>query len=257
MSAQHSAIPADYQPPHESMAGQVAVITGAADGLGRALAVAAAGQGATVILLDRNVRKLELVYDAIEQSGGPQPAIYPLNLETATPEHFQELAATLEENFGRLDALVHNAATLGKLAPLEHAQVGAWFSTLQTNLTAPFLLTQQCLPLLRRAENGSILFIGDAVGRRARAYWGAYAVSKFGVEGLMQVLADELAENTRIRVNSIDPGAVRTGLRRTAYPGEDAQHLPTPEQVVGALLYVLGPQARHLHGQQLTVDAPA
>lgn len=250
-------ISAAYDAPLDLLTQRVVLITGAADGIGRALALSAAGHGATVVLLDRNVRKLELVYDEIENNGGPQPAIYPLNLETATPEHYQELAATLEQNFGRLDALVHNAASLGRLAPLEHADVGSWFGTLQINLTAPFLLTQACLPLLRRGEAGSIIFLGDGVGRQGKAYWGAYGVSKFGLEGLMQILADELAENTQVRVNSVDPGAVRTALRRNAYPAENGDRLATPERVVGGLLYLLGPEARHLHGQTLRIDPTA
>ncbi len=248
-------ISAAYTAPPDLLAQRVLVITGAGAGIGRALALTCAEHGATVVLLDRNVRQLEQVYDQIEQNGGPQPAIYPLNLETATPEHYQELTATLQQNFGRLDALVHNAASLSKLSPLEHADIGVWFKTLQINLTAPFLLTRACLPLLRAGDDGRVLFLADSVGRRGKAYWGAYGVSKFALEGLMQILAEEVAASTPLRVNSVDPGAVRTALRRTAYPAEDAELLPLPEQIVGGLLYLLGKESRQLHGQMLRIES--
>ncbi|RFA27811.1 YciK family oxidoreductase [Alkalilimnicola ehrlichii] len=247
-------IPANYAAPDALLDQRVMLITGAGDGIGKALSLAAARAGATVVLLDRNVRKLELVYDQIEADGGPQPAIYPLNLETATPEHYHELAATLDNNFGGLDILVHNAATLGRLAPLELSDVGLWFSTMQVNLTAPFLLTQALLPLMRKGEHGSILFLGDSVGRRGKAYWGSYGVAKFGLEGLMQILAEEVASSTSLRVNSIDPGPVRTNLRNTAYPAENKDRLPEPEDIVGAMLYLFSPEGRNLHGEMLRIE---
>lgn len=250
-------IPADYLAPLDLLEAQVILITGAAHGIGRALAIAAAGHGATVVLLDKDVKRLEQTYDAIEADGGPQPAIYPFNLEGAGPDDYQQLAQTLEENFGALHGLVHNAAALGKPAPVELYDVEIWHRTLQTNLNAPFMLTRACLPLLRQADEASIVFLSDETGRRGKAYWGAYGVAKAGLEGFMRILSAELEGTSRVRVNSIDPGPVRTSLRRNAYPAEDAAALLPPERVTPALLYLLGRESSHCHGQALTVDTVA
>jgi len=253
VTAANLVLPADYEAPAGLLKGKVILITGAAAGIGSALAVAAGGCGATVVLLDKDVRRLELTYDAIEKAGGPQPAIYPLNLEGATPDHYEELAATLERELGALHGLVHNAALLGKPAPIELYDIEAWYRVQQVNLSAPFLLTRACLPLLRKSGEASIVFLSDEVGRRGKAYWGAYGVTKAGLEGFMRILAAELT-STDIRVNSVDPGPVRTALRRSAYPGEDVGTLPLPEQAARSLLYLLGRDGRDLHGQALSLQ---
>jgi NAD(P)-dependent dehydrogenase (short-subunit alcohol dehydrogenase family) len=247
-------IPASYEAPLDLLNAHVVLITGAADGIGRALALQAAGHGATVVLLDRDVRRLEQVYDAIEANGGPQPAIYPLNLEGATPDDYAELAQSLQNNFGALHGLVHNAAVLGKPAPIEIYDPETWLRTLHVDLNAPFLLTRACLPLLKRTPQASVVFLSDECGRRGKAYWGAYGVAKAGLDGLMRILAAELAGNTDVRVNSVDPGPVRTALRRSAYPGEDPGRLPMPDSVTNQLLYLLGRDARHLHGETLVLE---
>ena len=232
---------------------RVILVTGAGDGIGRATALACARAGATLVLLGKTISKLEAVYDEIESCGAPQPAIYPMNLEAASVRDHEDLAATLEREFGRLDGLVHNAAMLGPLSPIAHYDVESWFRVLQVNLNAPFLLTRALLGLLNASQDASVVFLSDRVGRRGRAYWGAYGVSKAGIEALMQILADELEENTPIRVNSYAPGAVRTGLRRNAYPAEDPDRNPEPEAVVGPLLYLLGPESRGITGRQFDI----
>lgn len=239
-----------YSPPSNLLTGRVILITGAGDGIGRAVARGCAAHGATVVLLGRTVAKLEAVYDDIDTAGHPQPAIYPMNLEGATPKDYEELAATLEREFGRLDGLVHNAAILGGLAPLAHQDVELWFKVMQVNLNAPFLLTRACLALLMQAPDASVVFSADRVGRQGRAYWGAYGVSKFGIEGMSQILAQELETNTHVRVNTLDPGAVRTRMRTLAYPGENALTNPEPAVVVPAYLYLLGPDSRGITGRQ-------
>ena len=242
--------PDDWQPRPDCLAGRVVLVTGAGAGIGAAAARTLAAHGATVVLLDLNVRSLEAVYDDIEKAGHPQPAIYPMNLEGATEKDYLDLAETLEREFGRLDGLLHNAAMLGALVPLAHMETELWYRVLQVNLNAPFLLTRSCLALLMKSDDASILFCSDAVGRRGRAYWGAYGVSKAGIENLMQTLADEMEANTSVRVNSFDPGPVATALRALAYPGENPASLPQPDEVVRPILYLLGPDAAGVTGQQ-------
>ncbi|UCE89360.1 MAG: SDR family NAD(P)-dependent oxidoreductase, partial [Pseudomonadota bacterium] len=182
----------NYQPAVDLLKDRVVLVTGAGDGIGGAAARAFAAHGATLILLGRTVRKLESTYDAIEQAGGPQPAIYPMNLESATLSDCENMATTIEAEFGRLDGLLHNAALLGTLTPVEHYDIELWTRVMQVNLNAPFLLTRACLPLLRESEDASIVFTSSAPGRNPHAYWGAYAVSNAGIESLAAVLADEL-----------------------------------------------------------------
>lgn len=232
------------------LANRIILVTGAGDGIGRAAATSFAAHGATVILLGRTIRKLEVVYDEIEQAGYPQPAIFPMNLETASLKDYELLADTLEKEFGRLDGILHNASLLGNLSPVEHYDVKTWYQVHQVNLHAPFLITQVCLKLLQHSDDASIIFTSSSVGRKGRAYWGAYGVSKFAVEGLMQILADEL-ENTSIRVNSLNPGATRTALRAAAYPAEDPLTLPLPAEIMPMYLYLMGPDSREVRGQAL------
>lgn len=230
---------------------RVILVTGAGDGIGRAAAKAFAAHGATVILLGKTIKKLEKVYDDIVAAGHPQPAIYPMNLEGAGPDHYAELAETLDREFGRLDGLLHNAAWLGSITPLEHYPADQWLRVLHINLNAPFLLTQALMPVLRKSDAASVVFTSSGVGRKGRAYWGAYAVSKFGIEGLAQVLADEVETNTAIRVNCLNPGATRTQMRAQAFPGEDPATLPSAEDIMPAYLYLMGPDSKAVRGQSL------
>ncbi len=246
-------IPSDYSPAADLLAGRVVLVTGAADGLGRATAIAAATHGATVILLDKDIKRMEQVYDEIENAGAPQPAIYPMNLEGAAPNDYMELATVIGQQFGRLDALVLNAAGVGEPSPIDQYDAEVWCRTLHLNVNGSFFLTQACLPLLNASEDARVIFVSDTVGRKGRAFWGAYGVSKFAIEGLMQILADEVEYTGKLRVNSLDPGPALTRLRRKAYPAEPMETLPRPEDLTPAFLYLLGPESRHLHGQALTV----
>jgi NAD(P)-dependent dehydrogenase (short-subunit alcohol dehydrogenase family) len=240
-----------YVPSPGSHAGRIILVTGASDGIGQALALALARQGATVALLGRTQRKLVRTYDCIVDAGGPTPALLPFNLETAAAPEYGALAEVLEREFGRIDGLAHVAGILGDLSPIDQYDVPTWCRVLHVNLTATFIVTRSLLPLLRRSDDASVLFTSSTVGRSGRAYWGAYAASKFGVEGLMQVLAHELSGTTRIRANSVNPGPTRTAMRRRAYPGEDASTLPGPEAVLAPFLYLLGPASKGINGQAL------
>ena len=246
-------LPLDYQPPAQMLKGRCALVTGAGDGLGKAIALACAAQGAEVILLDRVVRKLEAVYDAICEGGHREPAIYPMDLEGAQPTDYEEMADKLGESLGRLDILVHNAARLGTITPLEHYDLVEWAKVMQVNLNAPFLLTRACLPLLHATGDARVLFVSDQVAVAGRAYWGAYCASKFALEGFMQLLAQEQEADQRVFISSIDPGRVRTQMRATAYPAEEREGLRLPHEVAGAFLYALGPHGRELHGHRLEI----
>lgn len=241
----------EYQAPDNLLENRVILVTGAGDGIGRTAALTYARHGATVILLGRTTEKLEKVYDEIEQAGYPQPAIVPLNLETATVHDYQELANTLATEFGRLDGLLHNASLLGRLGPLFQYDPDTWQRVMQVNVNAEFLLTRELIPLLREAREASVIFTSSSVGSKGRAHWGAYSVSKFATEGLMQVLADEEDGLSRVRSNAINPGATRTSMRASAYPAEDPGTLPTPEDIMPLYLYLMGSDSLEVNGQTL------
>lgn len=240
-----------YAPAPDLLVSRRLLITGAGDGIGKAVALACARHGASVILHGRSLAKLEKVYDEIERQNLPAAAILPLDLATATPAHYEQLAQTIEQEFGHLDGLLHNAADSGTLTPLGHYTPEMWYRVLQVNLNAAWLLTRACLPLLHKSTDASIVLTTADVGRQGRAYWGAYGVSCFGLEGMMQILADELAAEGRIRVNSLDPGVVGTGMRSRLYPGENHDALPAPQDIVSVYLYLLGPDSRAVNGQAL------
>jgi NAD(P)-dependent dehydrogenase (short-subunit alcohol dehydrogenase family) len=230
---------------------RVVLVTGAGDGIGRAAALACARHGATLVLLGRTQSKLEAVYDQILAAGGAQPAIVLLDLARADGPGYFQLAEQIGTTWGRLDGLLHNAAVLGKLSPIEHYDIGLWHQVMHLNLNVPFILTQVLMPLLRKAADASVVFTTSSVGRHGRAFWGAYAVSKFGIEGLSQTLADELQTEARIRVNCINPGATRTRMRAAAYPGEDPDSRPEPDTLMAPYLWLLGPASKGVTGQSL------
>lgn len=241
----------DYRPASDVLKERVVLVTGAGDGIGRAAALAFAAHGATVVLLGKTVSKLEAAYDAIEDAEGPTPAIYPMHLEGAVGHDYAELAAAMDSNFGRLDGILHNAASLPYLSRIKDYEPEDWLRVIQVNLNAPFFLTQACLPLLQRSQDARVLFTSDEVGQAGKAFWGAYGVSKYGIEGLTRILAAEL-ENTSIRVNCIDPGPTRTALRKRIYPGEDNASLKTPDALAPLYLWAMGPDSRSTNGQRLS-----
>ena len=248
-----SKIPDNYTPEASLLQDKKILITGATNGIGAATAQTFAAHGATVILLGRNIKNLEIIYDKIVNAGHPQPAIYPLDLEGATDKDYEELAHTIEKELYCLDGLIHNAARLDALMPIEQYDLKMWARLLQVNLTAPFLLTRACLPLMKKSADASIVFTSSGVAHRGRAYWGAYAATKAGCDNLMETLGDELETNTNIRVNSIDPGAVRTKMRKLAFPGEDPTTLPEPKDIMATYLYLMGQDSKGQTGQIFSV----
>ncbi len=232
---------------------RVILVTGAGSGIGRAASIAFATHGATVVLLSKTLPNLESVYDEIESLGAPTPAIYPMHLEGATTHDYEELGEKLEESFGRLDGILHNAAINPYLSRIKDYDPQDWMKVMQVNANAPFFITQACLPLLLKAEDASVIFTSDEVGRKAKAYWGAYAASKFAQEALMQTLAEEL-EQTPVRVNSIDPGPTRTNMRKTIFPGDDINKVKPPETLMSLYLWLMGPDSHGTHGQALSYE---
>ncbi|MDH4072353.1 MAG: YciK family oxidoreductase [Gammaproteobacteria bacterium] len=243
--------PRTYQYSGDLLEGRIIMITGASDGIGRALAIHAAGLGAQVVLHGRNTPKLEAVYDEIEAlEGAPRPSIAVLDLATADGAAYSALAESVESTFGRLDGLVHNAGILGQRLSIEQYDPAEWQKVLHVNLTAPFVLTQLLMPMLRQSADPSVIFTSSGVGREGKAFWGAYSASKFGIESLSQMLAAENA-HTALRSNCVNPGPVRTGMRLAAYPAEDRSKLPAPEAILATYVYLLGPDSKGVTGQSL------
>ncbi len=241
-------MPHTYQAPTDLLSNSTILVTGAGDGIGKAAAKQFAKHGATVLLLGKTVSKLERTYDEILADGSPEPAIIPMDLAGATESNFIDLAHTIEQQFGQLNGLLHNAGLLGDVAPLEHQRVDVWEAVFRVNVTAAMLLNKALLPLMKRSAPASIIFTSSGVGRKGRAYWGAYAASKFATEGMMQTLADEL-DPAKVRVNAINPGATRTQMRAKAYPAEDPAQLKTAEQIMPLYLYLMGKDSLDQHGQ--------
>lgn len=239
-----------FQPAPDALKDRVILITGATDGIGKALAIAAARLGAQVIAHGRNQKKLEAVANLVTDSTAKPMALLPLDFEKAGPADYEAMADAIDNNFGRLDGLVHNAAMLAERAPIEHHDVPKWLRAMHVNTNAPFILTRYCLPLLKKSQDASIVFSSCDVATEARAHWGPYLVAKWANEGMMRMLADELS-NTRIRVNSFNPGPVATKIRLQAFPAEDRDALARPETVVNSYLYLLGHESRGTTGQQL------
>lgn len=237
-----------YQAAPDLLADRVILVTGAGRGIGAAAAMAYAAHGGQVILLGKTRSNLETVANQVRAAGHLEPMVYTLNLETATTADYERLELQLDDRFGRLDGLLHNASILGPRATLDETPDAEFAQVMRVNVTATFMLTRALLPLLHRSTDASVIFTSSSVGRKGRAQWGAYAVSKFATEGLMQTLADESAGSSLIRANSLNPGGTRTQMRAEAYPDENPDRVPTPEQIMPAYLYLMGPDSADRNG---------
>lgn len=239
-----------YRPAADLLAGRIVLITGAGGGIGEAAAYAFARFGATVILCGRTLSKLEKVCDEINRQGAPEPMLLPLDLEQADATDFNQIAEAVQTRFGMLHGLLHNASILGPRVPLALYPSAQFNNVLRVNLISNFELTQALLPALEAAPDASLIFTSSGVGRQARAYWGAYCVSKFGTEALMGIWADELENLCQIRCNSLNPGSTRTPMRAQAYPAEDPNTLPPPSALMPVYLYLMGPDSQGITGNQ-------
>lgn len=243
----------EFKAQPDSLNGKTILITGAGAGIGKTLALHCADLGAKVILLGKTVKKLEAVYDQIALKGKQQAAILPVDLNGASEEHYKDLADTIKREYGKLDALVHNASQLGVLGPFDQIEKSTWDEVMQTNVTAQFLLTKALIPVLSLAPLASVIFTTSSVGHKGRAYWGVYSVSKFACEGMMQVLADEY-EHSSLRFNAINPGATRTTMRASAYPAEDSSLLKTATDIMPSYLYLLSDGSKSVTGQRINAQ---
>jgi len=234
-------IPDSFSANADVLNGKIILVTGATGGFGKTISLACAEHGATVILLAKNLRLVEALYDEIEQAGYPQPAIYPMDLQGATEHDYQDLAQNIEKEFGHIDGLIHCAALLGAPTPFEHSDTETWYQVHQVNLHAPYLLTRNVIPLLKNATRASLVFMTDT---KPGAYWDAYSVSKQAVATLAQLLAAEY-EGSSIRVNCVNPGKTRTALQVQAFPAADNNDsLPVPEDHVGMFLYLMSDESQ-------------
>ena len=248
MSAQELAC---YQAEQNSLNDRIIMVTGAGSGIGKTAAVTYAAAGATVILAGRTVEKLELVYDQIIQAGGKEPLIYPVDFEGATEDDFNELANQIDQQFGRLDGLLLNAGILGQRTPLSKYRQDVWDKVLKVNVSSQHLLTKALMPILEASENASVIFTTSGVGRVGRAFWGAYAASKFAIEGMAQVWAAENEGLNSVRINCINPGATSTQMRATAFPAENPESIASPADIMPAYLYLMGPDSKGINGQSI------
>lgn len=247
----------DYQPAQDLLKNKKILITGAGSGIGKAAALSYASHGAQVIALSKTRENLSSLYDDIENlrennSAIPEAMICQFDFLYSTEENYEQLAEALEKEFGVLDGILHNASMLGDLCEISNYPKGIWDQVMQINVNSVFLLTKACLPLLKKSKAASMIFTSSSVGRKGRAYWGAYSVSKFAIEGLMQCLAEELENTSSIRVNSLNPGGTRTAMRKAAFPGEIPESIPAPEEIMQAYLYLMGDDSKE-HGQALSV----
>ena len=244
-------LPSPRDPVEVDLSGRAILVTGASGGLGRALAAGCARRGATVVLHGRVVRKLEALYDEIVAAGGPQPTILPLDLAVASGDDFGQVAGAIRAQLGRLDGLVHAAAFLGSLGPIEHQSFDVWQKVLRVNLSAAMALTRSMLPLLGAASDASVVLTLDSRGDDPRAYWGSYAAAKAGLAALAATLADEWESRPNLRIDAVVPGPMRSPLRALTHPGEDRSALPLPEALVPLYLHLIGVRAKAESGARI------
>lgn len=243
----------NFSPTANCLQGKNILITGAGDGIGKVVALAYAKYGATVLLMGKTQSKLESVYDEIEKNGGAEPAILPIDLSNAQFSQMQELAIMVEKEIGNLDGLLHNAGILGALTPLEMYDPITFEQVMKVNFTAPFMLTQAFFPLLVASQSASIIFTSSGVAK-PRAFWGAYALSKQGLEGMSDLFTQETQKTTCLRFNCINPGATRTQMRATAFPSENPNTLKSPDELLNAYIALMSDKTVDVKGQVIDLQ---
>lgn len=244
------------RPAPEALRDRVILVSGAGGAIGRAVSRALAGLGATLVLLGPEPEALTHLHDEIVADGGIPPILQAIDYRGATVQDYDELGAALDSQFGRLDGLLHNAGVLGYHGPILNHPPEAWYEVIQVNLQAAFALTRACLEPLIRSDDAPVIFTTCEWVRQPRAFSAAYGVAYAGTEMLMRILADEMEFKPNLRFNALDPGWVASPITETLFPGRETSHWTSPDAVVGAYLYLLGPESRGITGRVFGI-APA
>lgn len=240
-----------YEAPADAFRDRVILVTGAAQGLGEMAAKTLAAYGATVILLDRNEKKLSKVYDAIEAAGGPRPAEVPLDLARIGEAEIAQLGVMIGKEFGRLDGILHAANGFTHLSPLTNQTLDEWVEMFRVNVAAPFALTRGLLPLLANAPDAAVLVFGETHALEPKAFWGGYSVTKVGQKNWVEIAADEWENLPNLRINLLIPGPIQSPFRLATHPAEPRESLPPATRLAPALLYWLGLESRGKSGEVL------
>ena len=240
-----------YNAPKNLLQDKVILVSGGGSGIGREAGLTFASFGAEVILLGRDSANLEDSYNLYEKNNLKNPVLQPIDLETAQEEDFKKISEEVFKEFGKLDGLLNNASILGTKTSIQNYDFKEWRRVSKINFESSLLLTRSLLPVLQIPDNSSILFTSSGVGNKGKAYWGAYAISKFATEGLVQILSEELEKTSGIRVNAINPGAIRTKMRAQAYPAEDPKTLKSPKEIMNAYLFLMGKDSLEIKGKSI------
>ena len=227
------------------MEGKTILITGANRGIGKSLAKNFSNIGANIILLGKNEDSLNEVYDEIISCTKTKPLIIESDLNLLDLDGAHQIKKAIVNQYGILDGLIYNAAKLGKMTSIEDYEDGLWKEIINTNLNSSFLIYKELIPILKAAPSGRIIFTSSGVAEVGKAYWGAYSVSKFAVKGLAEIIRDELDSTSNIKVFNYDPGATKTSMRASAYPGEDPNNLKDPDKLFGDYLWFFSEESQN------------
>jgi len=243
--------PSSYKAPDNLLKDKVILVSGGGSGIGREAGLTFSAFGAEVILLGKNSSNLNETYSLFEKNNLKKPVLQSIDLETAKEQDYKKISEEVYKEFGKLDGLLNNASILGVKTSIQNYDFKEWRRVSKINFESALLLTRSLLPILQIPGNSSIVFTSSGVGKKGRAYWGAYAISKFATEGLVQILSEELEKTSGIRVNAINPGAVRTKMRAEAYPAEDPKNLKQPKEVMNAYLFLMGMDSLGITGNSI------
>lgn len=244
----------EYKPKKESLKDKVIVISGGGSGIGKAAALSFGNHGADLVLIGKSIENLESTYEDFLKTELKPPLLHSMDFESASEKDYQEINKVIMNEFGRLDGLLNNASILGDRTPLENYKFDVWKKVFEVNVHASFLLTKSLMPSLKLSKNASVIFTSSGVGKIGKAYWGAYSLSKFSTESMMQIFSEELENTSNIRVNSINPGRVRTKMRASAYPAEDPLSVSDAKDIMSAYLYLMSDDSKETRGLSIAAQ---
>ena len=240
-----------YKFPSNTLEDKTIVITGAGSGIGREIAKCYSRLGAELILLSKSQDKLETLHDELSSDNSKNILIQPIDFALSEEKDYVQIVEALSGEYSKIDGLVNNAGILGEKKSIEQYNYKTWKQVMKVNLDAGFLLTKNLIPLLRESKSSSVIFTSSGVGKVGRPYWGSYSVSKFATEGLMQILSEELQNTSSIRVNCINPGAVRTKMRKSAYPAEDPEINPLASEIMKPYIFLMSDVSENINGHSI------